>query len=277
MALKLSVVIADKDAPKSAFVVWRDFEASIEKAARMGFKGVELALGEAADIDPRQLDAWLEKWGLQVSCISTGLTFARLGLYMTHSDEEKRREIIKLFKDLTLLAKNHGGMINVGRSRGFVAPDQTREESEGLFLSCMEEILPFAKAHGVTILIEPINRYESNFINSLDEATTLLKQLPCGNVGIMADLFHMNIEDDNIAGSLVRNRQYVKYIHIADSNRRAPGMGHMDFKAALTALRQMGYEGWLSAEVLPGDDPDKTAQAVVNYMRPVMEELDIWH
>ena len=196
---------------------------------------------------------------------------------MTHPDEGKRREIIRLFKDLTLLAKSHGGMINVGRSRGFVAPDQTREEAEGLFLSCMGEILPFAKVHGVTILLEPINRYESNFINSLDEASALIERLPCGNAGIMADLFHMNMEDDSIAGSLARNRQYVKYVHIADSNRRAPGMGHTDFRAALTTLKQTGYEGWLSAEVLPGDDAEKTAEAVVSYMRPLMEELEIWH
>lgn len=243
----------------------------------MGFQGVELALGEAGDIDVRQLDAWLREWEMQISCISTGLTYARLGLYMTHPLEEKRRQIVKLFKDLVLLAEGHGGMINAGRSRGFVASDQTREEAEGLFLSCMGEIVPFAKAHGVTILIEPINRYESNFINSLDEASAVLKRLPYGNVGIMADLFHMNIEDDVIAASLIRNRRYVKYIHIADSNRRAPGMGHTNFRAALDALKKTGYQGWLSAEVLPGDDPDATAQAVVAYMRPVMEEMGIWH
>lgn len=265
--MKLSVVVADANAPASAFVVWRGFEESARKAAAMGFGGIELALGEAADVDMAGLDRILTENGLEVSCISTGLTYARMGLYMTHPKAEKRDEIVRVFYSLCDLAANHGGFINMGRSRGFVGEGQTRAEAEGLFLETMNRVLPYAKERGVTILIEPINRYESNFINNLDEASELLDRLHAENVGIMADVFHMNIEDDSIAGSLIRNRKYVKYVHIADSNRLAPGMGHTDFAAIMDALARVGYDGWLSTEVLPGSDPDATARAAAEYMK----------
>lgn len=265
--MKLSVVIAGEDAPESAFVVWRGFKNSMDKARRFGYQGVELALGCAQDVDTGALDRELAAHDLRVSCISTGLTFARMGLYMTHPDPVKRAEIVRVFRDLVLLAERHGGLINVGRARGFVSADQTRGEAEALFLGCMGEILPFAAQHGVTVLIEPINRYESNFLNNVDEACALLARLPFENVGVMADVFHMNIEDDRIGASLRRNAKRVKYVHIADSNRRAPGQGHTDFDEILDALTESGYDGWLSAEVLPGADADGTALRTARYMR----------
>ena len=268
--MKLSVVVADANAPASAVVVWRGFEQSVTKAAAMGYDGIELALGEAADIDVPELDRLLAQYGLSVSCISTGLTYARMGLYMTHPDAQKRDEIVRVFHGWIDLAANHGSFINMGRSRGFVGEGQTREEAENLFLETMGRVLPYAKEKGVTILIEPINRYESNFINSLDEATELLDRLQADNVGIMADVFHMNIEDDTIPGSLIRNQKYVKYIHIADSNRLAPGMGHTDFAAILEALRTVGYDGWLSVEILPARDPDELARKAASHMNALM-------
>ena len=265
--MKLSVVVADAADPASAFVVWRGFEQSARKAAEMGYDGVELALGEASDADAAALDRLLDKYGLEVSCISTGLTYARLGLYMTHPDPAVRERTARVLRGLCDIASNHGGFINMGRSRGFIGEGQTRRDAEALFLETMAKVLPYAKQKNVTILIEPINRYESNFINNLDEASALLERIDADNVGIMADVFHMNIEDDVIADSLIRNRKYVKYVHIADSNRLAPGMGHTDFSAVISALRHNGYDGWLSVEVLPGDDPDRIAAAAAKFMR----------
>lgn len=268
--MRIAVVIAGAHAPDNAFVVWRGFEASIRKAKRLGYDGVELALGAADDVSPAEIDRWLREEGLCISCISTGLTYAQRGLYMTHPDAAKRDEIVAVFEGLIRLAQQWGGLINVGRARGFVAPGQAREEAEALFLGCMRRILPEAQRRGVTIMIEPVNRYESNFINSLDDAAALLSRLQSPNVGIMADVFHMNIEDDSIPGALRRNRDYVKYVHMADSNRRAPGQGHTDFPAIIGALREMDYDGWLGVEILPGSDPDRAAGDAARFLRGLL-------
>ena len=261
--MRLSVVIAGDGAPENAFVVWRGYQASIEKAARLGYDGVELALGGADDVDEAQMDGWLARAGLVVSCISTGLAFAQRGLYMTSPDVAVRERTIETFRGLIHLAERWGGLVNVGRARGFVDRGQTRQQAEALFLTCMERLLPEAEARGVTVIIEPINRYESNFLNSVDDAAHLLARLNSPNVGIMADVFHMNIEDDDICASLERNRAFVRYVHIADSNRKAPGMGHTDFQKIVSTLRSIGYGGWLGMEILPGDDPDEMARRAV--------------
>ena len=270
--MRLSVVIAGDNAPDNAFVVFRGYEASIRKAARMGYQGIEIALGKPEDVDKAQIDEALRARGMAVSCISTGLTFAKYGLYMTHPDASVRRQTVETFFGLICLAVDWGGMINIGRARGFVGQGQTREEAEALFFESMDQIAPYAREHGVTLLLEPINRYESNFINSVDDAAALIRRMPHQNIGIMADVFHMNIEDDHIAGSLIRNRMDVRYVHIADSNRLAPGWGHTDFPAIVAALRQIGYEGWMSAEILPGKDADASAQQAATYMQSLLSE-----
>ncbi|MDR1558735.1 MAG: sugar phosphate isomerase/epimerase [Clostridiales bacterium] len=84
-------------------------------------------------------------------------------------------------------------------------------------------ICEYALSLGVTILIEPVNRYEINFINFLDEGAALMEKCQFPNCKLMPDVFHMNIEDDNINGSLTRNAKWIGYIHFADSNRLAPG------------------------------------------------------
>lgn len=268
--MRLSVVIAGQDAPENAFVVWRGFEPSIRKAAALGYDGVELALGGADDVDAVEINGWLERSKLCVSCVSTGLTFAQRGLYMTHPDGRVRERLVETFLGLIRLAEGWGGLINVGRARGFIAQDQTRAEAERLFLGCMERLLPEAQARGVTIMIEPVNRYESNFLNSVDDAAQLLGALRSENVGIMADVFHMNIEDDDISRSLERNRGLIRYVHIADSNRKAPGMGHTDFEKILRTLGGIGYDGWLGIEILPSGDPDGMAERAVRYMRKLL-------
>ena len=272
--MKLAVTVADENALPSAFVVWRGFESSIRKAADYGYQGVELAMKTAEDINPTQLSKWLEKANLEVSSISTGQVYAALGLYFTHPDLETRKKAIKVFTGLVELAGDFGKLVNVGRVRGFITQDQSREDAEKLFISMTEEICEVADKFGVTIIIEPVNRYEINFVNTLDEGAKLLSIFNSTNIGLMPDVFHMNIEDDKIGGSLIRNAPFVKYIHFADSNRLAPGQGHLDFDDVFRALKTIKFHGWASIEILPKPDPDTAARQAAEFILPRIQEYN---
>jgi sugar phosphate isomerase/epimerase len=272
--MKLSVAVAGKDAPPDAFVVWRGFEESILKAADCGYHGVELALKEAGEINPGQLSFWLSKHNMEVSCISTGQVFATLGLYFTHPDAAMRSRVIDLFRDLIHLAREFGQMVNVGRTRGFVAKGQSRSEAEHLFIETSRQICDIAADNNVTIVIEPVNRYEINFVNSLDEGAELLAKVGRSNLGLMPDVFHMNIEDSQIGGSLTKHASLVKYVHFADSNRWAPGWGHLDFDDVFEGLRKGGYDGWSAIEILPVPDPDAAAQKAAETILPMIEKYN---
>jgi sugar phosphate isomerase/epimerase len=270
--MKLAVAIAGDSAPPSAFVVWRGFEKSIHKASEMGYAGVELALKTARDVDPDRLARWLDRWGLEVSCISTGQVFATLGLYFTHPDPEMRKQVVDVFSGLIRLARDFGNLVNVGRARGFVSDGQSPLDAETLFIDTARRICDVAAAYGVSIIIEPVNRYEINFVNTLDEGAALLEKVGCANLGLMPDVFHMNIEDACIGESLARNGKFIRYIHLADSNRLAPGQGHLDFDDVFDGLRAARFDGWAAIEILPKPDPDTAARQAAEFVLPRIRE-----
>ena len=264
--MKLSVAIASSEAPSSAFVVWRGFEESIKKAASMGYQGVELALKNADEIDFEKISKCLEKNNIEVSCISTGQVFAVSNLYFTHPDVEKRDEVIKVFSDFATLANKFGCLLNVGRTRGFIAENQTKEEAEELFIDTARKICDDAAEKNVEIIIEPVNRYEINFVNNLDEGAELLAKVERENLGLMPDVFHMNIEDAQIGGSLVKHADLVRYIHFAASNRLAPGQGHLDWNDIFCGLQKANFDGWASIEIFPKPDPDTAAKQAIDFI-----------
>ena len=93
----------------------------------------------------------------------------------------------------------------------------------------------------------------------------------------MPDVFHMNIEDAQLGGALARHGRWVRYVHLADSNRLAPGRGHQDFADVLAGLRQAGFDGWASIEVLPEPDADTAARQSAEHVLPMIEEYNRVH
>ncbi len=267
--MNISVVIAGEKAPANAFVVWRGYESSINKAAKYGYDGIELALGSFNDISEHELKQLLDKNGITVSCISTGLIFARDNLYLSAQDHEIRTKAVNAVMGLIHLAERHGQLITMGRVCGFIEPNTKRTQTEELLAQSLSVLDREAERSGVRLAIEPINRYESNFLNTISQASVFISCNAFRRVGILADLFHMNIEEDDPIRSLSVYADQIYHVHIADSNRKAPGMGHTDFKGAINALQVSGYKGWLSAEILPGDNPDEMAKAAIQFMRNI--------
>lgn len=126
----------------------------------------------------------------------------------------------------------------------------------------------------MAVMLEPVNRYELNFINSLDEASGLIEMLGTGSLWLMPDVFHMNIEEALIEESLTRNASLIRYLHLADSNRLAPGRGHVDFHSVFSALLQAGYGGWAAVEILPQPDPDTAARQAAEFLLPRIAEYN---
>lgn len=272
--MKIAVTVAGSEAKESAFVVWRGFKESIKKASECGYDGVELALKDASEIDEGRLKQWLELYGMEVSCISTGQVFADRGMYFTHQDPVIHRETVGVFAGLIKLASVFGGKVNIGRARGFIPEGSSRQMTEKRFIETMREICDIAGQYNVEMILEPVNRYEINFINSVDEGAAILEQVGRTNCGLQPDVFHMNIEDDDIGKSLMRNKKWIRYVHLADSNRYAPGMGHIDFQGVFHALKMADYDGWVSVEILPGEDPDKMAKTSIQYLKPLIQQYN---
>lgn len=271
--MKLSIAIADTQALPSAFVVFRGFDEYIPKAARYGYQGIELALKRAEEIDPVHLRQLLDENSIEVSCISTGQVYADGGLMLTHENKKAREEVKAVFRAFINLATDFGGIVNIGRVRGPIGK-RTRAYVEELFVEVAKELCEYALLKKVCLILEPVNRYEIDFINTVEEGVELMKKVGMPNMKLMPDLFHMNIEDNNIGGELAGNIDFIEYIHVADSNRLAPGWGHTDFPLIFKALLYAGYDGWISAEILPRPDPDSAALQTIEFLTPLIRDYN---
>ena len=267
--MKLSIAIASANALPSAFVVFRGFEESILSAAELGYDGIELALKNAGEIDRGLLQSLLDKTGLEVSCVSTGQVFAETGLMFTDSDAAKRKEVVKIFREFVDLAADFGQLVNIGRVRGCITEDGI-DAAEERFIEIIHELCDYAASKGVRFILEPVNRYEINFIHSVEEGVGLIKKVGSDNLKLMPDVFHMNIEDAKIGEALSSNIEHIAYVHLADSNRLAPGWGHTDFEDIFSHLKMTKYDGWLSVEILPIPEPYSAARQAIEFLKPYL-------
>ena len=266
--LRLALTVATPGALPSAFVVYRDpLSVSLPKIAEMGYDGVELALLDRSQVDMAELKRLLSSTGLSVPTVSTGQVFAAGRCSFAAADAATREKAETLFSGLIDIAAELGAMINAGRVRGAVEGNGDRAEVEARVADSLRRMGERAKRAGVTLLLEPVNRYEIDLLNSCAETAAFLDRFSLDGVKLMPDVFHMNIEDPSIEGSLMRFAARAGYIHFADSNRHFPGSGHLDFSAITGALRASGYEGWIGAEILPFPDPDTAARGAIEYLR----------
>jgi 5-keto-L-gluconate epimerase len=265
MSIKLALAVAPENALMSAFVVFRDkLEHSMVKAAKLGFDGIELALLNRDQVDLPNVKRMMKETGLDIPMVSTGQIFADTAVSFTHLEKEKREKALADFLGLMEVASEFGSLINIGRLRGSL-----NEGSPSLdyFNEYMSRALKRSEELGVTIALEPVNRYEINFLNNCADTAKVIRNLGHPNLTMMPDVFHMNIEDPSIEGSLVKYADLISYVHFADSNRWAPGRGHLDFLSIITALKTSGFEGYASLEILPYPDPDQAALEGINTIR----------
>lgn len=264
--MKLSVAIAGEEAMSNAFVVFRGLNESIRKASELGYNGVELALKRPDEISKNELKSLLKINNMEVSAISSGQVWAARGLCFTEEDRNKRFELKQTFRDFIDLASDFGQLVNIGRTRGSIEYKNPKL-AEDLFLDAACELSDYAAKRGVDLILEPVNRYEIDYLNNLDETVEIIKKVNRFNFKMMPDLFHMNIEDSNIKESLIKHGKYIEYIHFADSNRYAPGDGHIDFYQVFDALSAIGYKGWTTVEILPYPNPEMAASRSINYLK----------
>ncbi len=116
------------------------------------------------------------------------------------------------------------------------------------YVESLQVLAEPAAAAGITLTIEPLNRYETSFVNTLAEAVAVARRVDRPNVKIMADFFHLNLEEPDIAASLRAAVPHLAHVHLADSNRLLPGRGHLDFAPGLSTLEDSNYSGVMTLE-----------------------------
>jgi sugar phosphate isomerase/epimerase len=233
------------------------FERTAERMRRCGYQSVELA-GEPALVDAGAVSAALDRFDL--SCWGA-LALMTEGRDLCHEDAYVRRGTVEYVKDVVDLAAALGGTMvtvvptTVGKLEPMASPSREWEWCVDSMRSCANH----AGEHGLRLAIEPLNRFETYLVNRVEQALSVADA--CGpSCGVCLDTFHMNIEEaDTLAAVRLAGERLVN-VHVADSNRLAPGLGALDWPALLGALAEIGYDGCLAVEFVP-PPADRTAVA----------------
>ncbi len=137
-------------------------------------------------------------------------------------------------------------------------------------VEALQECSAVAATEGVRFALEPLNRYETDLIHTVEDGLDLIQRVGAQNFGLLLDTFHMNIEEPSIEASIRACGERIFHFHVADSNRWHPGAGHLDFPSILATLRETGYGGYVSGEFMPVPDADTGAQHAIEHLRPMI-------
>jgi len=239
-------------------------ELIFREASKMGYDGVELLIKDPFSFDVDRVKRLAEKFGLSIPAVGTGPTYTIYGLSLSSPKKRIRERAIERIKGYLEIGRRLNSPVIIGSVKG--KPKDRRRGFKNL-KSSLRICAEYAEETETRILIEPLNRYESTMVNTLKEAIKLKNELCSKKVGVMADTFHMNIEEKSIYDSIIEADGYLEHIHIADSNRLAPGDGHLDFNRVMIALDKIGYCSFLSAEILPFPNPREAAERTVKYIK----------
>ncbi|EYU16597.1 sugar phosphate isomerase/epimerase [Photorhabdus aegyptia] len=138
------------------------------------------------------------------------------------------------------------------------------------FLEMYKEVTEPLMGSTGKMLLEGINRYESPYLNSIKECTDIIDTLDRENTGVLADFFHMSIEESNIAESIKYAGDAIKHVHLGDNNRLLPGYGTIDWQAGFNALKEVGYNGFLNLECSTCGEPSKTLPETAIFLKKML-------
>jgi sugar phosphate isomerase/epimerase len=258
-----------KIAAQEGLVPGEAFAEKLSQLRDLGYDGVEL--------HGRQLRQRLPeiKRALADSPIRASTICGGFPARFTVPEREQRQESVDAVRDLLQCAAAVGaaGVIFVPRfNRDAGVPDLSplvtpAQLQRDLLVAVIKPLAREASDLGVCLLLEPLNRYEARFPQNLAEGCAICEEVDSPGLRLMGDFFHMSIEEADIAASLRAARAYLRHIHLADSNRLLPGLGHTEFVAPFRALHQIGFDGFGALECGVPEPRARTLAASARYIR----------
>lgn len=258
------------EAAAGPFVFHQPLAESLALAKQTGYDSVELFLPGPDDFNVEQIRSLTESQGLGIAAIGTGAGMVKHGLSLTDPSLDKRVAALDFLEQMIAFGGQLGAPAILGSMQGKWGGEVSKDQALEWLADALVIAGKTAAKFNVPFIYEPLNRYETNLINRLADAADFIETHSLKNIVLLADLFHMNIEETDLADSVRAAGTHIGHVHYADSNRRAMGLGHTDPRPIVTALKEIDYTGYLSAEILPLPDPETAARQTLRSIRSVI-------
>jgi len=227
-----------------------------------GFDGVELFLSPEEPADIPAVRAVLDQLKLERTTCSVLPSEANL----ISSKLATRARGVEFLKECVERTAELGARLICGplyAGLGVMTGRRRTQEEWKWAVDGLQAAADHARRCNVTLCLEPLNRFETYFLNTLDDAARLVHDVGTSNVKIHFDTFHANIEERNPAEALRSVARELGHVHISENDRGVPGAGHCDWRGMLEALKEIGYDGWLTIESFAQPEPDLAAAAAI--------------
>lgn len=248
-----------------------------DAAQRMGYDGIELR-GHGGH---RMRDRLPELHRARRDGVPMGTVCVEMAHFIGDFDPELRRDAVaNLRTQLSVISEIGGSSVMTPAAYGMFSrrlppftPPRDPDGDRAVLLDGLGELGRHAAAEGVRILLEPLNRYEDHMVNRLEQAVELVEATGLDSVGVVADSYHMNIEESDPAAALVAASGRLAHVQVSDSNRLEPGAGHLDWPAFLGALERIGYAGDLAVECRLSGPPEQALGAAAATLRRAVSHV----
>lgn len=225
-----------------------DMERDIKAISKAGFKSVELSLRDVSDVNWDKLNCNLDKYGLKLVTIATGL-MRKVDNITLMDSKKKDLAIERIEKMMIVLNKTDckDKHIILGYIKGEIKKDKSTEQLK-ILKNSICELINLAKEYKVKLLLEIINHRDTNFINTIDEGMNYISRFEGDWIKLAIDSYQMNIDESDSYKAIIDAKDYIGYVHLSDDNRAYPGLGNLDFTEILCALKDINYKGYLMFE-----------------------------
>jgi sugar phosphate isomerase/epimerase len=250
------------------------FAEKLRNLHAYGFEGVELnggALNDSAGFAERK--AALRDSPVRASSICGGCPAE-----LVHPDAKRRQLCADALKRQLDYAAELGAVgpitvpiFNSNERLPDLSPWKSRAQAEKeLLLAMLQSLIPHTEKVGAAILLEPLNRYESNALPQQKSGAEIVRALNSPGVRLMSDAFHMHIEEPNSPATLREVGDCIGHVHLADNTRKEPGSGDIDFRAFMAALKEVGFQGYMAFECGLSGPAEKALPQSVVYLKQCM-------
>lgn len=265
----LSLAVSEEKLGDNAPVLFQDgIIKGMRSARELGFSAVEIHIRNPGQIDADSLLTAEKNLDIKICAIGTGLEYGLNKLSFTSGDAEVRQKTGERFKEHIKLAQKLNASVFVGLCRG-TAPDYASIQPYLERFSA--ELLPiqeYADSKQVVLTLEPIAYYMTNLLNTVDQCLDFMARPGFEKLQLLLDTHHMFLEDKDMYGTAFdKCAGKIGHFHVSDSNRRYPGAGNIDFDKVAEKLKQIGYDGPVSLEVLPHPSGTEASRQCMNWMR----------
>ncbi len=268
MGLKKSISVSPLKTGFGPVLFAGKLEEGIPIIADFGFDAIELSIKDPNEKIVKDALQVTSDCGLKISTIATGQSYYNDNISLSDLSKERRRSCVGRIISNIDLASDLNSFVTIGGIRGAGKDSQKPDLPKYMenFKKSLDEIIPYAEKKKVTLLLEPINHYETILINDATQALDLLDEINSENFQILLDTYHINKEEGSIEHSLKLTVGNLKYVHLADSNRFAPGWGNLNFKSIINTLNEIGYKGFIGLEILPKPSDYEAVMQAKNFL-----------